>query len=245
MKLGDIRKLFSNKIKHWDSKLIEDMFKDFKTYYIYNTNTIEGNTLTLQQTNLLLNKQISPGDKDLREVYDHINARDVFDFVLEERPEITHETIIKIHSMLLDKIDQRIGGYRTRGVRVFGAEFLPSPPKYVQTDMDILLKWYRRFRKKLHPLVLSALFHEKFERIHPFYDGNGRTGRMLSNLILLREKYPPLIIEEKKRKQYYSALDKGHKADLEGFGQEYQEIVKFFYKEMLWTWEKIFSQWGL
>tara|TARA_B100000315_G_C14582379_1_gene591185 strand:+ start:2780 stop:3700 length:921 start_codon:yes stop_codon:yes gene_type:complete len=243
-KLEQIRKDFYKKINQHDSSLIEDMFRDFKTYYIFNTNTIEGNTLTLEQTNLLLNKNTTPAGKDLREVYDHINAKDTFDFILKEKPEISHEIVIKIHGMVLKDLDQRIGGYRTRGVRVFGAEFLPSPAKYVKIDMDLLLKWYRKFRKKLHPLVLSALFHEKFERIHPFYDGNGRTGRMLSNLILIRERFPPLIIEEKKRKRYYAALDKGHKADLQGVSDDYQYIVEFFYKELLFTWDKIFSKWG-
>tara|TARA_Y100000310_G_scaffold291681_1_gene319796 strand:+ start:1947 stop:2870 length:924 start_codon:yes stop_codon:yes gene_type:complete len=243
--LVKLKKEFANKIKHLDSKLIEDMFRDFKTFYIYNTNTIEGNTLTIEQTDMVVNRGKSPSGKDLREVYDHINAKEVFEWLLEEKPEITHEIIVKVHAGILEKIDQRTGGYRTRGVRVIGAEFLPSPGKYVQTDMEILLKWYRKSKKKLHPLVLSALFHEKFERIHPFYDGNGRTGRMLSNLILLRKEFPPLIIEEKKRKQYYAALDRGHKADLDGAGEEYKAIVEFFFKEMLYTWKKIFSKWGV
>ena len=220
------------------------MFRDFKTVYIYNTNTIEGNTLTIEQTDMVLNRGKSPSGKDLREVYDHINAKEVFEWLLKEKPEITHEVIVQIHAGILEKIDHRTGDYRTRGVRVIGAEFLPSPGKYVQTDMEILLKWYRKWKKKLHPLVLSALFHEKFERIHPFYDGNGRTGRMLSNLILIRERFPLLIIEEKKRKHYYAALDRGHKADLDGVSEDYNEIVAFFYNELMYTWEKIFSKWG-
>ena len=97
----------------------------------------------------------------------------------------------------------------------------------------------------MDPLTLSAIFHEKFEKIHPFYDGNGRTGRMLSNLILIQNNLPPLIIENKKRKEYYEVLSKAHKSDLTKTGLEfYNPIISFFYKELIYTYEKIFSRWG-
>lgn len=243
--LDRLKKEFSKKLEKLDEKLIEDMFKDFKTFYIYNTNTIEGNTLSLQETNLLLNENKSPSGHDLREVYDHINGKETFDFILKNKPAIDKDIIIKIHSMLLNRIDKRTGGFRTHDVRVFGAKFETTPARYVESDMKLLLKWYHSNKNKLHPLILSAIFHEKFERIHPFYDGNGRTGRMLSNIILIQNNIPPLIIEYRKRKKYYEVLSIAHKADLTATDVRlYKPIVEFFYKELVWGYDKIFSKWG-
>jgi Fic family protein len=244
-KLKEIKKDFIKKLKTPNKKLLEDMFKDFKTYYIYNTNAIEGNTLTLEETNLLLNENKSPEGKDLREIYDHINEKETFDYLLKEKPKINTDLIIKIHAMLLRNIDKRAGSFRKHNVRVFGASFQSTEAKYVYTDMGILLKWYKKNKRRLHLLILAAIFHEKFERIHPFYDGNGRTGRMLINLILLKNNLPPLIIKNKTRKEYYQVLNLGHKADITKTESEhYKEIVKFCYKQLLDTYGKIFSKWG-
>lgn len=243
--LERIKKDFNKKLKTSDKKLIEDMFKDFKTFYIYNTNAIEGNTLTLQETNLLLNENKSPQGKDLREIYDHINEKETFDFILENKPAIEAGLIIKLHSMLLSRIDRRVGGFRLHKVRVFGASFETSPPEYVKADMSILSRWYNKNKNKLHPLILAAIFHEKFERIHPFYDGNGRTGRMLINLILMQNNLPPLIIQNKDRKEYYHVLSIAHKADLTKTDITlYKPIVNFCYNQMTSTYGRVFSKWG-
>jgi len=243
-KLAEIKRDFGNKLGKLDLKIIEDMFKDFKTYYIYNTNAIEGNTLTLEETSQVLNDNISLEGKDLREIFDHVNEREAFDYILKEKPSLSHESIIKIQSMLLDKIDKRVGAYRTQNVRVIGASFKTTPFEYVKTDMNLLLKWHS-LNKKMHPLVMSALFHEKFERIHPFCDGNGRTGRMISNMILIKSGFPPLIIENKDRKEYYHSLSISHEAELNSSDDErYKEIVQFFYSNLVKTYEKIFSKWG-
>jgi Fic family protein len=244
-KLNLIKKEFQNKLKQLDKKLIADMFKDFKTYYIYNTNAIEGNTLTLEETGRLLNENITPEGNDLKEIYDHINERDVFDKLLEEKTEINLQQIIDIHAQLLKNIDNRTGNFRRHNVRVIGANFNTTQAKYVLTDMKILIKWYNKNKKNLHPLVIAVIFHEKFERIHPFYDGNGRTGRMLLNLILIKSKLPPLIIKNKDRKEYYKVLDKGHQADLTSIEQEhYQPIIGFCYDLLIETYVKIFAKWG-
>lgn len=242
--LEKIKKDFNKKLK-LDNKLIDDMFKDFKTFYIYNTNAIEGNTLTLQETSLLLNENKTPEGRDLREIYDHINEKETFDYILKNKPTVNNDLIIKLHSMLLDKIDKRVGSFRLHNVRVFGASFETSPAKYVRIDMSLLLKWYNKNKKRLHPLILAAIFHEKFERIHPFYDGNGRTGRMLINLILIQSNLPPLIIKNKDRKEYYEVLSFAHKADLTKTDINlYKPIVNFCHNQILSTYEKIFSKWG-
>lgn len=244
-KLSEIKNKFAEKISSLDKAIIQDMFRDFKTHYIYNTNAIEGNTITFKETNLLLNENKTPAHKDLREVHDHLNASTVFDFILKYKPEISKEIIIEIHSMLLNNIDVRKGGFRLHNVRVIGSHFETTDAKYVETDMKLLLEWYNKNKKKLHPLVLGALFHEKFERIHPFYDGNGRTGRMLFNLILLQTRLPLLIVLNKDRINYYKALDGGHKAELfDSDSIHYKEIVTFCYNQLMKTWNDIFTKWG-
>ncbi len=244
-KIKEIKEDFHKKITQLDKRLIEDMFRDFKTHYIYNTNAIEGNTLTLQQTSLLLNENKTPAGKDLREIYDHLNERDTFDYLLQNKPNITINTILDLHARLLKDIDNRTGNFRIHNVRVIGASFSTSEAKYVETDMKLLLMWLHGNEKKLHPLILAALFHEKFERIHPFYDGNGRTGRMLLNLILLRHDLPPLIVPNKSRLVYYKALEDGHKAELwSSDPHHYQLIINFLYQQLIETHKRIFSKWG-
>lgn len=243
-KLQQIKTEFTQKLKQLEQKLLDDMFRDFKTYYIYNTNAIEGNTLTLEETNLLLNENKTPEGKDLREVYDHLNEKNTFDYILAAKPEISTKSIVDIHARLMKNIDARTG-FRRHNVRVVGAEFTPTAAEYVLTDMNLLLKWCQQYEKMMNPLILAAIFHEKFERIHPFYDGNGRTGRMLLNLILLRKEYPPLIIKNKDRKEYYTVLSQGHKAGfLKNDQLYYQPIVSFCYTKLLETFEQIFTKWG-
>ncbi len=243
--LFTIKKMFAEKIMSLDKALLHDMFQDFKTHYIYNTNAIEGNTITLKETNLLLNSNKTPANKDLREIYDHLNASVVFDYLLKYKPELTKDIIIKIHSMLLDNIGVRKGSFRLHNVRVIGSHFETTDAKYVETDMKLLLDWYQNNERKIHPLALAALFHEKFERIHPFYDGNGRTGRMLLNLILVHAQLPPLIVLNKNRMHYYKALDAGHKVELfQTDSIHYKDIVDFCHKQLVKTWKDIFMKWG-
>ncbi|MBS3138028.1 Fic family protein [Candidatus Woesearchaeota archaeon] len=109
----------------------------------------------------------------------------------------------------------------------------------IKTDMDILLEWYKKNETKLHPLVLAVIFHHKFEKIHPFMDGNGRTGRILLNYILLRKKYSPLIINNSSRKTYLEALSKADKANLTTANKnEYSKLVEYIasqFTERYWN----------
>jgi len=243
-KIEEIRDKFNKKLKELDEKTKKDMFNDFLTLYVYNTNAIEGNTFTLRDTDLLLNKGITPQGKSLREVNDHLNAKETFLFILAEKPKINHETIIKLHSLLMKNMDDRIGSYRLHNVRVFGATFESSPAEYVKADMNLLLRWYQKNKIRLHPLILAAAFHHKFERIHPFYDGNGRTGRMLLNLILLNNKLPQLILPDAQRRRYYKTLASADKTGLAQVQHQHKEIIQFCYFNLLKTWNTVFGKWG-
>lgn len=243
-KLEEIKSNFNRKLSDLDKETLRDMYNDFMALFVFNTNAIEGNTLTLRDTDLLLNKGITPSGKSLREINDHLNAKEAFEFILEKKPKITHDSIIRLHSILMKNIDKRIGYYRMHNVRVIGARFETSPAEYVKSDMDILLKWFRKEKSRLNPVILATALHHKFEKIHPFYDGNGRTGRMLLNLVLISNKMPPLIVPDAQRKRYYNSLSEADKVPLNKLQLEYKKIVDFCYFSMLKTYNTVFARWG-
>lgn len=243
-KVAQLTRDFKAKLSQLDGKTRAEMFTDFITIYTYNTNAIEGNTFTLRDTDFLLNKGITPEGKSLREVHDQLNTKRVFEHLLRKKPAVTQKTIIELHALLMQGIDARVGGYRAHNVRVFGATFDTSPAQYVKADMDLLLRWYTQAGKNLHPLITAAVFHHQFERIHPFYDGNGRTGRVLLNLILLRNALPPIVVANDQRKRYYEALAKADRVPLCKIDLPYGEIVSFCFFSMLKTYNTIFGKWG-
>jgi len=208
--------------------------------FAFNTTSIEGNTITLQQAKNLLEEGKTPKNKTLREIYDLQNTEKVFFDIFNTNEELNHELIVKIHSGLMENIDPR-RGYRKEDVHVFRAHFEATPFPYVLTDMNLLLKWYNENKKKLHPIVLATIFHHKFEKIHPFMDGNGRTGRMLLNYILLNNNYPPLVVHKKTRAEYLEALKKADKSSLTKFLKEdYFSLVQFIADEMIISYWNIF-----
>lgn len=242
-KIEEIKKQFSFKLKKLNEKTKKDMFDDFLTYFIYNTNAIEGNTLTLKETDLLLNKGITPQGRTLREINDHLNSRNVFYYLIEKNPQINNDTVILIHDKLMDNIDER-EGFRNSNVRVIGAGFKSSPFQHIQINMNLLLRWHSKNKNKLHPVILASLFHHKFERIHPFYDGNGRMGRMLMNIMFLKNNLPPMILSNKQRKKYYEVLSKADKTGLTEITDDFRPLLKFISTQILKTWNTIFKQWN-
>ncbi len=232
---------------HWqkavqkrDPRTREEQLKNYAIEFAFNTTSIEGNTITLREAAKLLTEQITPKNRTLREIYDIQNAERVFFQLFEKHFEFTHEAIIKLHKELMSNIDPRTG-YRTGDVHVIHARFKATPAPYVRTDMGLLLKWYNESKSKLHPFVLASIFHHKFEKIHPFFDGNGRTGRMLMNAILLEAHYPPAIIRKKNRPIYLDVLSKADAAGLEeATPNTYKNLVEFIAGEYTDTYWNIF-----
>jgi len=220
----------------------KEIFKNYVIEFAYNTASIEGNTINLEEAKNLLNEGITPKDKTLREVYDLQNTEKVFFELLDlkNKKDINHELIIYIHDKLLEKIDER-RGYRATDIRVVHSNFDASPGKYVKTDINLLLKWFNENEYKLHPLVLAIVFHHKFEKIHPFSDGNGRTGRMIVNHILLNHNLPPMIIHKKTRNEYLDAMREADESRLwELEEQKYQYLIKYGIQEFIETYWNIF-----
>jgi len=231
---------YNNIFRKLDETTKKEILKNFVIEFSFNTTSIEGNTINLEQVRNLLQEGLTPENKTLREIYDLQNSEKVFFELIKLNEEVSHELIIKIHDDLMENIDVR-KGYRTTNVRVIRSNFDATPAPYVKTDMDLLLKWYNKNKDKLHPLVLATIFHHKFEKIHPFMDGNGRTGRMLLNYVLMINNYPPLIIHKKTRTEYLSALrEADNSSPKKAERGDYLPLVQFNASEITDTYWSIF-----
>lgn len=223
---------FNERFLHLDRQTVEETYKNFLIEFAFNTASIEGNTITLAETERLLRENLTPKNRTVQEIHDLQNTEKAFFYLLNNKHKIDPPFIIFIHDQLMENIDQR-KGYRTHDVRVFHSRFVASPVAYIQTDMHILLEWYEKNKEKLHPFVVASLFHQKFEKIHPFADGNGRTGRMLMNYMLLQKKYPPLIVRKSQRAAYLDALATGDKISfIDAQPQHFKHLVTYLAKEL-------------
>jgi len=197
--------------------------------WTYNSNAIEGNTLTINETKVVL-EGITVGGKTMREHLEVINHRDaisyVEDIVRKEEP-FSEWQIKNLHRLVLKKINDGYAGvYRDQQVFISGAVHTPPPPIKIQEQMEALLNWYDGKAQALHPIVRGAMLHVIFVGIHPFIDGNGRTSRLLLNLELMKSGYPPIIIRVENRLAYYNALDKAHTTE------DYMDFVELVAKEV-------------
>ena len=189
---------------------LERLKEEFAVEYTYNSNAIEGNTLTLRETDMVL-RGLTVDQKPLKDYLEAVGHKEAFDFVCElvRRNELLTEWIIKqIHYLVLaDKKDDR-GVYRRVPVRIMGAAHEPAQPYLIAPKMEQLLISYAESNE--HIITKLARFHIDFEGIHPFIDGNGRTGRLLVNMELMKAGYPPIDIKFTDRVAYYDAFDEYH-----------------------------------
>ena len=189
---------------------LERLNEEFTVEFTYNSNAIEGNTLTLRETDLVL-RGLTIDQKPLKDHMEAVGHKEAFDFVRElvkEKAPLTESIIKQIHYLVLaDKKDDR-GVYRRVPVRIMGAHHEPVQPYLIEPRMEQLLLDYAASDE--HIVTKLARFHIEFEGIHPFIDGNGRTGRLLVNLELMKAGYPPIDIKFTDRVAYYNAFDAYH-----------------------------------
>jgi Fic family protein len=206
----DILKKKLNKFRHLDSYRIAQALE---LEYTFESNRIEGNTLTLKETDLVINEGLTISGKSMREHLEAINHADAINFVKElvdKNTVITEGVLLQIHNLILRGIDiENAGKYRTVQVMIKGSKHMPPPPFLVAKQMEDYFIWYRKNKKLMHPVLLAAEMHEKLVTIHPFIDGNGRTARLLMNLILLQHGFVIANIkgDVMNRMQYYEALE--------------------------------------
>lgn len=186
------------------------LHEDFAIEYTYNSNAIEGNTLTLRETAMVL-QGLTIDQKPLRDHLEAVGHKEAFDFVVElvqEGAPLTERVIQQIHALVLANQRADRGVYRRVPVRILGAAHEPVQPYLIAPRMEQLLTDYAS--SSGHLIERLALFHIEFERIHPFIDGNGRTGRLLVNLELMKAGFPPIDIKFTDRLAYYTAFDCYH-----------------------------------
>ena len=180
--------------------------------WTYNSNGIEGNTLTLRETQVVL-EGITVGGKSIKEHLEAINHEKAIlylDELVKDKQPITEWNIKNIHQLILKEIDnENAGRYRKENVTIKGATHIP--PDYIKIPelMEKLILNYEIW-DKYHPIIQAALLHGELVKIHPFVDGNGRTSRLIMNLDLMNHGYNPVIIKKEDRLEYYEALDKAH-----------------------------------
>lgn len=199
--------------------------EDFMIEYTYNTNAIEGNTLTLRETDMVL-RGLTIDQKPLKDHIEAVSHKEAFYYMVDlvkENQEINEKIIKEIHYLVLgDKKDDR-GVYRKIPVRIIGASHLPVQPYLIESKMETLLVDYKSSDE--HIIRRLAKFHIEFESIHPFIDGNGRTGRLLVNLELMKNGIPPIDIKFTDRMRYYDAFEEYHKTNnlesMEGLFSQY------------------------
>ncbi len=202
-------------LKPFPAELIKNLDEWYKIELTYTSNAIEGNTLTRQETAMVVEKGITVEGKTLNEHLEAVNHAKAVGFVkklLENkktRKEISESDVLDIHQMILKGInDAYAGRYRDVAVRIAGSNVvLPNPVK-VPELMENFTKWLWNDSKE-HPVKIAADTHFKLVSVHPFVDGNGRTARLLMNLILMQAGYPPAIIKTEDRKFYINAIEKG------------------------------------
>ena len=179
--------------------------------WTYNSNGIEGNTLTLRETQVVL-EGITIGGKSLKEhleVINHEQAILFLDDLIKDEESITEWNIKNIHQLVLKGIDGNAGKYRDENVKIKGAIHIPPDYLIVPELMEKLIINYEDW-KKYHPIIRAALLHGELVKIHPFVDGNGRTSRLVMNLSLMNSGYLPVVVKKETRLKYYNALDRAH-----------------------------------
>ena len=182
--------------------------------FLYESNRIEGNTLTLRETQLVINEGMTISGKSMREHLEAINHKEAILFIddlVSQKVDLSEYTLKQIHGIVLYGIDRENAGvYRKLPVAIAGSKHLPPQPYLLQDLMEDYFRFYDQEKDNLHPVVLAAEMHERLVTIHPFIDGNGRTSRLIMNLILLQSGFPLAIIggDYDSRMAYYDALEK-------------------------------------
>ena len=197
--------------------------------YTYESNRIEGNTLTLQETALVVNEGVTISGKSMREHLEAINHAEAISYIKDiakQDIEISERTIKEIHALILHGIDrENAGRYRTVPVMISGSTHMPPQPYLIEKQMeDFILRFKQMEAEKVHPVLIAAYLHDELVRIHPFIDGNGRTSRLLMNLYLLRHGYVIITLKGSNdaKVNYYKALEKSHTEQLP---EDFQKLV--------------------
>ncbi|GHV33588.1 cell division protein Fic [Synergistales bacterium] len=199
-----------------NSAELKRLREEFIIENTYDSNAIEGNTLTLRETALILRDGLTIAGKPIKEHLEAIGHRDAFGYITElaeakhDNAFLTERVVKELHSLVLMNDAKNRGLYRNMAVRIVGAAHAPPPPYLVREQMENLISAYNDGKSGKHIIEAAAEFHIGFENIHPFIDGNGRTGRLILNLELIRAGFLPVNIKFADRGKYYDCFDDFH-----------------------------------
>lgn len=193
------------------NSVVQRLYGDLRVLLTYHSNAIEGNTLSLRETQMVIEHGLTVRGHPLREYLEATNHAEAFDYLtelVEGKQALSLETILTLHRLVMKGIDdEHTGRFRNGPVYIRGANIIPPPAAEVVGLLGEWLSWQRGAGQPFEPVVRAAISHHDFEVVHPFFDGNGRTGRLLMNLMLMREGYPPALLRQDWRVSYLQALD--------------------------------------
>ncbi len=206
-----------SRIRPLPAQAVKNIQEALDMEYTYESNRIEGNTLTLQETALVVNEGVTIAGKSMREHLEAVNHAEAIEYIKEIASggvEISERTIKDIHALVLHGIDrENAGRYRNVPVMITGSRYLPPQPYLIEPQMEaFMIEYQKKVEAKEHPVIIAAYLHDELVRIHPFIDGNGRTSRLLMNLYLLRNGYAIALLkgDNEDKRRYYMALEKSH-----------------------------------
>ena len=215
-----------NKLRPLPKSAVQKLREKFQIEMTYNSNAIEGNSLTLKETFLVINEGITVKGKPLK---DHLEAKDhhaalefLYDLIAKDKKHTISEMLIRnLHQIIIQETDKEWAGiYRNADVIIGGAKHTPPDALEVSQKMRGLISWLNTQKGKMNTIELAALLHHTLVHIHPFFDGNGRTARLVMNVLLMQAGYPLVIILKNDRKKYYDVLSKADNG-------KYEPLVKF------------------
>ena len=214
--LEAIRKGYVEDLRRTPASARDGSLEAFAIHFTYNTQRIEGSTLTLRETARLLARGITPAQRPLQDVKEAEAHRTLFLSVVREPKDLSMALVLRCHHELFGTTRPDIAGrIRQHQMAISGSRFVPPSPVEVDQLLRDFFRWYNRLKSRLRPVELAALGHLKFVTVHPFSDGNGRLARLLMNLVLHRRVLPMLDIPYKGRSRYYTALERAQTKQLE------------------------------
>src|SRR3989338_7060083 len=223
--IDDFKEAYKSHLGKIPKTIIEKEETDFVIRFTYNSNAIEGNRLTLRDTYLIIKEKQIPSGAPPKDYNEAINGREALDFLKKYRGKLTIEFIEQLNGILTKNTGLIYPGrIRFFPVKIEGADHIPPDEKDVRRLLREMIDFY--YKSKLHPSVMACLIHAKFVEIHPFEDGNGRTGRALMNWVLMKSDYPKMYIHVTKRQKYYEAIDL-HNA------KQYKEYCNLLFEIMI------------
>ncbi len=224
--MDDFREAYANHLKGMPRRAAEKEESDFIVRFTYNSNAIEGNRLTLRDTYFILEENKVPSGAPPKDYNEAVNGKEALGFMKGYRGRLNIEFLEKMNYILTKNTGVRYPGKaRFFPVRIEGTDFTPPSPEKVKPLLKKMVQFYYKNRKKVHPFVLGCLMHAQFVEIHPFEDGNGRTGRALMNWVMMKEGYPKVYIPVKLREKYYEAIDFHNAGKIKDYCEWMFEIV--------------------